>query len=181
MNFVPYDPLPKEITTGGGGSHVPRRPSPLPSGSCGMTNLKFFLVGCEPKLVPQVRSQLDGLGIDVEDEISDYMELVHSPQRWDVRSGVFLFQVRSRLEIPQITELAAAIPNRPIVALVEGPDHSLLVAANRAGASQVVLLPLHPDDFRDALDRVASQYGELQGRTRVVAVAGVTGGCGTTT
>jgi pilus assembly protein CpaE len=117
----------------------------------------------------------------VDHEVPNVEELVRETSRWDVQQAVFLYHVRSRNELAWLSLLAAAAPGRPIIALVEGPDHSLLVAANRAGATQVVLVPFDRDDFQEAIDRVAAQFGDLRGQTRVIAVAGVTGGCGATT
>jgi len=51
----------------------------------------------------------------------------------------------------------------------------------RAGASQVVSLPLQPDDFKAALDRIAIQFVYSARDTKVIAVAGATGGSGATT
>jgi pilus assembly protein CpaE len=51
----------------------------------------------------------------------------------------------------------------------------------RAGACQIVSLPLCPKDFKAALDRIALHYVYALRETKVIAVAGVTGGCGATT
>ncbi len=48
------------------------------------------------------------------------------------------------------------------------------------GTSQVVNLPLQADDFKQALDCIANQFGAPAGSI-VIAAAGVTGGCGATT
>jgi Flp pilus assembly CpaE family ATPase len=57
---------------------------------------------------------------------------------------------------------------------------SMLIPAMRAGAMQVVTLPLDPEDFRDALECLAVHFGHPQEST-VIAVADVLGGCGATT
>jgi pilus assembly protein CpaE len=50
----------------------------------------------------------------------------------------------------------------------------------RMGANQIVPLPWQADDFKQALDCIASQHGHAL-NNQVIAVAGVTGGCGATT
>src|SRR5207237_844237 len=73
---------------------------------------------------------------------------------------------------------------RPLVALV-GRDSAaeLVFAVNRAGASQVLPLPLGLADLKAALHAVKVRHSSPQSvaARRVVAVSGVTGGCGATT
>lgn len=57
----------------------------------------------------------------------------------------------------------------------------MIVKAMRAGASQVVMLPLVTEDFQAALSRLAQQFGQVQGESTLIAVSGVSEGCGATT
>ena len=50
----------------------------------------------------------------------------------------------------------------------------------RAGASQVVPLPIQPDDFKAAMDCISQQYGHSSAQNQAICVSGVTGGCGAT-
>jgi pilus assembly protein CpaE len=59
-------------------------------------------------------------------------------------------------------------------------DPSVPITAMRMGANQVVMLPLQTEDFKMALDCITNQYANPVAN-QVIAVAGVTGGCGTTT
>ena len=52
---------------------------------------------------------------------------------------------------------------------------------NRAGAAQVVQLPLDRNDFHSALIMIAAQFGRTSLDRHVFAVTGATGGCGATT
>jgi pilus assembly protein CpaE len=63
----------------------------------------------------------------------------------------------------------------------EGADATVLLAAMRAGSSQVVPMPLDGQDFQEALDCVGVHFGRSPRASRLVAVSGVTGGCGATT
>jgi pilus assembly protein CpaE len=56
----------------------------------------------------------------------------------------------------------------------------LLLPAMRAGAMQVVTVPVDPSDFRQALDCLAIQFGHPT-ENKVIAVSGVLGGVGAAT
>ena len=51
----------------------------------------------------------------------------------------------------------------------------------RAGASEILSLPIQAEEFKAALDRIAVQFVYSVKDTKVIAVAGVTGGSGATT
>ena len=57
----------------------------------------------------------------------------------------------------------------------------MMIRAMRAGAAQVVRLPLQGDDFRAAMHRIAIQFGHPQGKSRTVVVFGSSEGSGCTT
>ena len=78
-----------------------------------------------------------------------------------------------------IAELAAT--GKPVVAVLPvGAGLTEVLAAQRAGAAQVALLPLVPADLLAAIDRAAQQAASV-GPGLLVAVVGVTGGAGATT
>ena len=63
----------------------------------------------------------------------------------------------------------------------ERQSTDLFVAAMRAGAQQVVSLPLDKDDFSQALDCLSIQFGTSSQSGNLIAVATATEGCGATT
>jgi pilus assembly protein CpaE len=70
--------------------------------------------------------------------------------------------------------------------LVDGYDPKelrgeVVVEIIRAGASQILGLPIQIEEFATALERIASQYVYSFKKTKVIGVAGVTGGSGATT
>jgi pilus assembly protein CpaE len=70
----------------------------------------------------------------------------------------------------------------PILALVEtAGDSTALLAANRAGADQVVGLPLNDTDFGEALGRLALRFRPADRPSLVIAVSGLVSGSGATT
>ncbi len=83
-----------------------------------------------------------------------------------------------------IERLAKEAPETAILAASESTDGHLILQAIRAGAREFLTLPMSGDDLSDALRRVSKQkFGSAEsgGRTcEVIAVAGATGGVGTT-
>lgn len=94
---------------------------------------------------------------------------------------LFIVHLDSAQELPAIKRLSSFFPGNPILVLMEAHgDPSIPIQAMRMGASQIVTLPLQADDFKLALDCIANQFGAPVAN-QVIAVAGVTGGCGATT
>jgi pilus assembly protein CpaE len=94
---------------------------------------------------------------------------------------LFIVHLDSIQEFPAIKRLSSFFPSNPILVLMQANDDPTVpIQAMRMGASQVVNLPLQADDFKQALDCIANQFGHPAGN-QVIAVAGVTGGCGATT
>lgn len=94
---------------------------------------------------------------------------------------LFIVHLDSARELPTIKRLSSFCPGNPILVVMSpSADPSVPITAMRMGASQVVMLPLQADDFKMALECIAGQYGTPV-TNQVIAVAGVTGGCGATT
>jgi pilus assembly protein CpaE len=94
---------------------------------------------------------------------------------------LLVFYPKSAAEIEQLERLNESVADQPILALVDpANDPSLMLRAMRAGAAQVVRLPLQPDDFRAAMKRIAIQFGHALNQCRVITVLGATEGSGTT-
>jgi pilus assembly protein CpaE len=107
-------------------------------------------------------------------------------EKWtwnDSDSRLALCYVESMQDVKNLECLKRAF-NWPVLAAVDASREqiaTLLILANRAGAAQVVALPLDPDDLRAGLDAICREHGYHGTEARSVAVAGVTGGCGATT
>ncbi len=157
-----------------------------------MYPLDVVLIGCSPGLVPQVKRELAGQAARVVAEYPDARGFAaHESQAAEWTGGARAAPERSRLLVVHLKspddyrplrELAAAQLSHPVLALLEAPDDpAAVVQAMREGAQQVVLLPLQSEDFQKALEQVARQIVHPGAHGRVIAVAGVNGGCGTTT
>jgi pilus assembly protein CpaE len=99
----------------------------------------------------------------------------------DLPRRLFIVHLDSAQELPAIKRLSSFFPGNPILVLMEaGGDSGIPIQAMRMGASQIVTLPMQADDFKLALDCIANQFAAPVAN-QVIAVAGVTGGCGATT
>jgi pilus assembly protein CpaE len=84
--------------------------------------------------------------------------------------------------LPRLRQLTGTFVGQPVIALVDcANDPAVLLGAMRAGAVQVVPLPIVSEDFRAALECISQQFGHAATLNQAIAVSGVTGGCGATT
>ena len=86
--------------------------------------------------------------------------------------------------IELISRLAADAPDTALLAASEDTDGQLILKTIRAGAREFLTLPVSDEDLSGALERVSQhKFGSADGGGRsceVIAVAGATGGVGTT-
>jgi pilus assembly protein CpaE len=98
--------------------------------------------------------------------------------------GVIALDSDLEKSIGLVQRLAHEAPETAILAASESTDGHLILRAIRAGAREFLTLPLGNDDLKAALDRVSQQkFGMTEKGSRscdVIAVAGATGGVGTT-
>lgn len=161
-----------------------------------MFPLNVVLIGCSGDLLQLLRLELSVHAARIEAEFLGVESAISSlrppPSVEDVRRGksepppeaprrLFIVHLDSAQELPAIKRLGSFFLGNPVVVLIgNSSDSSIPITAMRMGASQVVMLPLQADDFKQALDCISAQFGSPVGN-RVIAVAGSTGGCGTTT
>jgi pilus assembly protein CpaE len=147
-----------------------------------MYPVPVVVVGCGEQLLPHVRRELCNLGATIEAEFPSTPVAVERlrPSRNEMR--VFVCHASTTQDVEQLKQLGGAFSGRPVVALVsEKKELGELFAANRAGAAQLVPLPLRPTDFAAAMNCLRVQFGYGTAESRVIAVTGATGGCGATT
>ncbi len=80
-----------------------------------------------------------------------------------------------------ILKIMEVKPEVGIVGVTTDTDIQRLLAAQRAGCSQVVTRPLDPDELVGALYRALGQKGSAPSASRTFAVLGTIGGAGATT
>ena len=144
--------------------------------------LKAILVGLEGPLLMTIRHELSAYGADIYAEVDNLAALVDMRKTMPNDLRIVITDLKSDPEIRQLKNYGAIFAGWPILALIDPlGDPGRLLAAQRAGASQVVMLPLQPEDLREALDAIAVQVSHVEHDPQVIAIAGVTGGVGATT
>src|SRR5262245_58808998 len=141
------------------------------------TQHRVVLVGLEPAARSAVGAALRGRGAEPA-AVEGLADALRQAEAHLGETHLFIAQ----LPPDGLAHLTAAVPGQPVIALLPaGADVAALLAAQRAGAAQVVPLPLRGDDFAQALDRVLAQFAPPPRAAAVIAVCGVSGGCGSTT
>jgi pilus assembly protein CpaE len=144
--------------------------------------LDALLIGCAEEVLPSLRRELKNLSVAIEGEFTDVRSCLTHVLATPVEKQLFIIQPRSAADVISLERLNESIAGRPILALVDpAADPSLMVRAMRAGAAQVVRVPLEPDDFRAAMHRITVQFGYSQHQSRAICVFGASEGSGSTT
>jgi pilus assembly protein CpaE len=98
--------------------------------------------------------------------------------------GVVSLDANTDRAVDLIQRLVSEAPDTAILAISKDTDGQVILRTIRAGAREFLTLPLSDDDLTGALQRVSQQkFGSADGGNRsceVIAVAGATGGVGTT-
>jgi pilus assembly protein CpaE len=139
------------------------------------------LIGCQDSVQRNVLSMLinqqatlDGQYGDADSAIAAIREDLGGPR-------LLIMHVPDAGQLPKLRQLVGMFPGHPVMALVDATnDPALLLGAMRSGASQVVPLPIQPDDFKAAMECISQQYGHVSAQNQSICVSGVTGGCGAT-
>ncbi len=145
---------------------------------------KVLIVGCGVDLSETLPDMLHDCDLEVEAEYPDVRSAIDRIRLSQGENRLCMLHLKSEAELQPLNWLSRTLVGRPLVALLDSSgDPGLIFAANRAGAEQVLPLPLRPEDLRAALDSVRLRHAPAEpvSTRRVIAVAGVTGGCGATT
>ena len=94
---------------------------------------------------------------------------------------LLIVQIGTDFQPDAIQRLAAALRGWPILALLSSNEGEDVLRVNRAGAVQVLALPLDSSDFQQALGVIGSQFDRGSLDRQVIAVTSATGGSGATT
>jgi pilus assembly protein CpaE len=149
--------------------------------------LNVILIGCHEDVVPHVRRELTSNRVNIESEFHDVGATLEALGATKTKKRLLILHLQPFEGMDELHRLCRALPNWPVMIVMEtgGEDrlqlNSAFLGAMRLGASQIVGLPLHAGDFKTALDRLAMQFVySATDQSNVIAVAGVTGGCGAT-
>lgn len=142
-----------------------------------------LLIGCSEIAAAGLRQQLHRLSIVVEQEYANWASLSDDEMPSGDVPRLVLVEVAEPADYDGIRQLALHYPSWPLVAIVALPaEDGAVLKAMRAGAGQVVPLPIDPPELNQAIQSLLErQLGTGTGAESTIAVCGVTGGCGATT
>src|SRR5258708_4504740 len=147
-----------------------------------MYPLKAILVNAAESDVPDLRRELATVPADLQNVFPRVEQFLG--REFDSAQDRHLVMVRlsSPDDLRLLERVNTQFPGWPLVALIEGDcDAEALYEINRAGACQLLPLPLTGDDLRTALGRILVQFGLQSLPSRLIPVCGVLEGCGDTT
>jgi pilus assembly protein CpaE len=149
--------------------------------------LDVILIGCGDDVTPHVRRELTYNGATLESEFQDVSSALDALRSTKGKRRLLILRLEPFESFDDLGRLCHAMPDCSVVAMMDssGDDriqlNSSFLSVMRLGVSQIVGLPLSPQDFHTALKRIAEKsVPAAKHRSRVIAVAGVTGGCGAT-
>jgi pilus assembly protein CpaE len=143
---------------------------------------RIVLVGVEDALQPLIRAALSQRLAEPAVGCRDLTAALDEAHAHPTDAHLFIVQLSAEEDPARLSALTGSLPGQPVMVLLPvGADLARLLAAQRAGAAQVVPLPWQADDFLRALDCMATQFAPPAREARVLAVCGVSGGAGATT
>jgi pilus assembly protein CpaE len=151
-----------------------------------MYALNAILISRYENTLPDVRRELTNCSCRLEAEFPDVRSAVIALRSSAGEKRLMVLHVESSLQLDALSRLNISLPGWPVLVLVDEDHRSRgshgedIISLLRAGASQIVSLPLQPREFKEVLDRIAVQYVPALKESKVIAVAGAAGGCGAT-
>lgn len=146
-----------------------------------MYPLNITLIGCQDSVQRSVLSMLINQQASIEAQYADVDAAISALRDAPGRQRLLIMHVPDSLMLPKLRQLVSVMAGQPIMALVDAMnDPPVLLGAMRAGATQVVPLPIQADDFQAAMECIAQQCTQSDAQSQAICVSGVTGGCGAT-
>lgn len=147
-----------------------------------MYPLPLVLVGIDDKLLSDVLLGLASSMAQVQSEFASTASAIEGLRHDKAQPRLIVVRIGSECDANAILRMSSLLIGWPILALIPS-DHSYesFLQVNRAGATQVVRMPIDREDFHCALNVIGSHFARGQFDRHVIAVAGATGGSGATT
>jgi pilus assembly protein CpaE len=150
-----------------------------------MYPLNAILIGSEECLLPQYTREFLNRSIRLEAEFTSVADAINALRRSTAEKRLLLLHMASFEDRDALGRLTAHFPGWPVMALIEGYDPKairgeVVLEIIKAGATQILGLPIESDEFKTALERIANQFVYSVNKTKVIGVAGVSGGSGST-
>ncbi|CAN5196352.1 hypothetical protein BH11PLA2_BH11PLA2_40990 [soil metagenome] len=141
-----------------------------------------ILVGINDALTASVKQELAHQSAQTEAEYRSADTVIEGLKGSRLVRRLMIVHVELESDIAIVRRLVETFADWPVIALVETAERpENLMQANRAGASQVVPMPLKPTDLREALSCVSMQNRITLKQSTTIAFTGSAAGCGTTT
>ncbi len=152
-----------------------------------MYPLNAILIGKDQAFLPHARRELINCSVELEAEYPDVQRAVGALRLSAGEKRLVVLHLEAPHELDSLSRLNVNLPGWPVLVRI-GDDHrsngsrgDSIIDIMRAGASQIVSFPLQTHDFKAVLDRIAIQFVYSVSESKVIAVAGATGGSGATT
>ncbi len=146
-----------------------------------MYPLPVVLLGIDDWNIPVLRRELASATAEMEGEFVGASAAIECLRHVKDQPKLLIVQVGPDCGADPIRRLGESLTGWPILALVSAATGEEFLQINRAGAAQVVPLPVDRDDFQQALDRISAQFVRSRRDRQVIAVTGAAGGSGVTT
>jgi pilus assembly protein CpaE len=141
-----------------------------------------ILIGVSDQLMQAVRKELTKVAATVAAEYHGADTALEGLRADKMETKLFIVDFESPQDATGVRRLVETHRGSPILALVHVAEHpENLLEANRAGATQLVPLPLKSNDLHEALTCLALQYRPSTKDCRIIAFTGSASGCGATT
>jgi Flp pilus assembly CpaE family ATPase len=139
----------------------------------------IYLIAKPSETKRLIERELSSLQAHIDGDFSGFAECLSSLDSANMETKLFIAEVNSEEDISWLAKLNDHFTGFPILAIVRVANAAgLLVSAMRAGAAQVVRIPVDSRDFRDAMKRVATQFGHAPKPCDVIAVLAADQGAG---
>jgi Flp pilus assembly CpaE family ATPase len=145
-----------------------------------MYPLPIVLLGIDDKLMPNLQREIWAGSAQIESEFRSAYMAIDCLRHYKNQPRLLIVQSGPDLQPETISRLAATLRGWPILAIVSGADGDEILRVNRAGAVQVLALPLDPADLQQALGVIGSQFDRGSLDRHVFAVTSAAGGGATT-
>ena len=146
-----------------------------------MYPLSIVLLGIDEELLPSLRRELWNGSAEVETEFQSAYMAIDCLRHYKNQPRLLIIQAGADFQPEAIQRMAVTLKGWPILALLSSDEADDFLRVNRAGAVQVLALPLDSADFAQALRVIGGQYDRGSLDRHVFAVTSATGGSGATT
>lgn len=146
-----------------------------------MYPLPIVLLGIDDELMPDLRRELWNASAEVQSEFQSAYMAIDCLRHYKGQPRLLVVRIGEDIQAEDVSRLAATFRGWPILALMDEYGGEDFYRINRAGAVQVVTLPMDAADLHQALGVIGAQFDRGGLDRNVFAVTSASGGSGATT